>query len=326
VEDEFSFINSIKPKHTHQPSLFIGIGDDAALFAGSEAFEEIICMDTMVEDIHFKRATMKPYDVGYKALAANISDVAAMGGYPTYYLVSVAVPEYWREDLHELYRGMENLAQQYNVDLIGGDTTSAKESLVLTVTALGRVEKQRHLLRRNAKKGDLVFVTGTLGNSAAGLSLLQQHGLDYAYSSEEKSLIEAHQRPQPKVEAGRLLSSFSQNIALNDISDGIASEANEIAEASEVKLILDYEKLPVSKSLQAFPAKTQEESVLYGGEDFELIGTVPREQWEQLQVLFQKKNQPVTIIGMVEEGSSKVLLKKDGDTHDLKRNGYNHFR
>lgn len=326
MQDEFSFIRSITPNKSHQSSLVQGIGDDAALFIGNEAFEEIVCMDTMVQGIHFKKTTMKPYDVGYKALAANISDVAAMGGYPTFYLVSVAVPNHWREDLQELYKGMNDLADQYNVDLIGGDTTSAKESLVVTVTALGRVEKGRHLLRTNAEKGDLVFVTGTLGNSAAGLSLLQKYGLNYHYSSEQLTFIEAHQKPNPRVKSARLLSSLSTRIALNDISDGIASEANEIADASGATLILDYDQLPVSKSLSRFSETERQDFVLYGGEDFELVGTVPEDGSDRLKDVFQIEGQDVHFIGTVEEGPPKVLMKKGKETLLLERNGFNHFR
>ncbi|HEU5139505.1 MAG TPA: thiamine-phosphate kinase [Bacillales bacterium] len=320
MEDEFSFIKHITPKQYVQPSLIHGIGDDAALFAGDEAFEEIVCMDTMVEGIHFSRETLSPYDIGYKALAVNISDVAAMGGFPTYCLVSVAVPKSWRPDLEKVYAGLADLAKAQGIDLIGGDTVSAKEGFVMTVTVLGRVEKERHLLRSGAQPGDQVFVTGPLGDSAAGLALLLEHGRDYRFNMKQQPLVLAHQRPKPQVKVGRLLASLSSNIALNDISDGIASEANEIARASGVKLILNYERLPKSEALKAFPVAKQKEWSLFGGEDFQLVGTVPATLMEKV-----KKQFPVFFVGTVEEGPPRVLLNQDGQTVQLDPAGYNHF-
>lgn len=325
MQDEFSFIDKITPKRHFQSSLIQGIGDDAALFSGDKAFEEIICVDTMVEGVHFTRKTLNPYDIGYKALAVNMSDIAAMGGYPTYYLVSVAVPEDWHGALEETFRGMADLASDYRVDLIGGDTVSAKESLVITVTVLGRVEKGRHLLRSSAKPGDLAFVTGMLGNSAAGLSLLLQYDCNHSYSEQERQLIKTHQRPQPQIEAGRLLSSLSAKIALNDISDGIASEANEIAAASGVKLSLKCDNLPISKALRIFPPEKQREWMLYGGEDFQLFGTVPKEYAQPLQELFEKEQRPLAFIGTAKEGPAQVVLKQDGQTIRLEKKGFNHF-
>ncbi|HET7578756.1 MAG TPA: thiamine-phosphate kinase [Bacillales bacterium] len=320
MQDEFSFIHQITPKRSSQPSLIHGIGDDAALFAGEDGFEEIVCMDTMVEGIHFTRQTMSPFDIGYKALAVNVSDIAAMGGMPTYYLVSVAVPQSWGDELKEVYQGMADLAKAHEMDLIGGDTVSAETAFVLTVTVLGRVEKGRHLLRSSAKPGDLVFVTGPLGDSAAGLSLLLKNGRAHPFSNDQQKLIRAHQRPVPQVKAGRILSALSTRIALNDVSDGIASEANEIAEASGVTLVLDYEKLPRSKVLRTFSTEKQREWVLFGGEDFQLIGTVPETKARKLEKQF-----PVTFIGTVEEGEAEVILKENGQIKRLERKGFNHF-
>ncbi|HEX7065404.1 MAG TPA: thiamine-phosphate kinase [Bacillales bacterium] len=321
MEDEFSFIKHITPKQYVQPSLVQGIGDDAALFNGDQAFEEIICMDTMVEGIHFSRETLSPYDIGYKALAVNISDVAAMGGYPTYCLVSVAVPKDWRTDLEKVYAGLTDLAEEQGMDLIGGDTVSAKEGFVITVTVMGRVEKGRHLLRSSAQPGDQIFVTGPLGDSAAGLALLLEHGRAHGFNTEQQKLVEIHQRPKPQVKAGRILAGLSSNIALNDISDGIASEANEIARASGAKLVLDYERLPKSEALKAFPAEKQKEWSLFGGEDFQLVGTIPGHLMELLKERF-----PVVFVGTVEEGEPEVVLKQDGEKIvRLDPAGYNHF-
>src|SRR5690606_8565119 len=134
-----------------QSGLLAGIGDDAALVRPTPEMEQIICMDTMVEGVHFNSHTMDPYQIGYKALAVNISDIAAMGGIPTYYLVSIAIPKGWNEaDLLSIYEGMAMLADKYAMDLIGGDTVSIADTLVITVTVLGEVERGKHLLRSYA--------------------------------------------------------------------------------------------------------------------------------------------------------------------------------
>lgn len=320
MQDEFSFINRIKPARYVQSSLIRGIGDDAALFLGDAAFEEIVCMDTMVEGVHFTLGTMSPYDVGYKALAVNISDVAAMGGFPMFYLVSVAVPDCWYDDLEGIYGGMADLAKVYDMDLIGGDTVSANQGFVITVTVIGQVERDRHLLRSSSCPGDLVFVTGPLGNSAAGLALLLKYGREHDFSTEQQALVEAHQHPDPQVKAGRVLSALSAKIALNDISDGISSEANEIAEASGVRLVLNYDQLPKSKSLREFPQNLQREWVLSGGEDFQLIGTIPSDYLPDL-----KARLPVIVIGAVEEGDPQVLIREKDRLRIVEKKGYNHF-
>ncbi|RBW67575.1 thiamine-phosphate kinase [Bacillus taeanensis] len=328
MRDEFGFIQSIIPKKTYQSSLITGIGDDAALFQGNSKYEEVICLDTMVEGIHFKKNTMRPFHIGYKALAANISDLAAMGAIPTYYLVSIAVPKKgWNDaELDEIYQGMNALAEQYKMDLIGGDTVSTSSELVISITVMGRVEKNRHLLRSNASDGDIVFITGCLGDSAGGLELLLEKGLDYSYNEIEKTLIQAHQLPSPQVKMGRILAASGLRVSLNDISDGIASEANEIAEASNVKVVLEYEKLLMSEALLTYPNEKRENWVLFGGEDFQLIGTVPKTAWSEICEACKKAGQTIQTVGYIKKGEPQVILKKENEEKVLAKKGFNHFR
>ncbi|NSL53141.1 thiamine-phosphate kinase [Calidifontibacillus erzurumensis] len=326
IQDEFSFIKSITPKTYRQPHLVAGIGDDAALYRGDSNVEEIICLDTMIEDIHFSKKTMKPFHIGYKALASNISDIAAMGGKPIFYLVSIAIPKHWSaEELAEIYKGMENLAERFQMDLIGGDTVSTKDSLAITVTVIGRIEKGKHLLRKNAKAGDIVFVTETLGDSAAGLHLLLQYGVDYSFTKDELALVRKHQLPEPRIEIGQLLADYPR-VALNDVSDGIASELNEIAEASNVSIVIERDFLPKSEGLEAFDEKEQLKWMLYGGEDYELVGTIPQEHWTSVEEKCKEKGFLITKIGYVENGPSKVLLKEAETYRLLEKLGFNHFR
>lgn len=326
VQDEFSFINSITPKKHNQLHLVTGIGDDAALYSGNNDVEEIVCMDTMIEEVHFTRQTMKPFHIGYKALASNISDIAAMGGVPNFYLVSIAIPRHWSDlELLEIYKGMEALADCYEMDLIGGDTVSSKHSLVITVTVLGRVQKGRHLLRKNAKANDVVFVTGNLGDSAAGLELLLKDGVDFNFSKDEQALIQKHQQPEPKVEIGQILSKYPR-VSLNDVSDGIASELNEIASASGVTIVIEAEKLPKSSQLTSFSEDKQLHWMLNGGEDYELVGTLSEENWLKIKKECEKKDLQITKIGYVKEGPARVLIKQGEQLNLLQKLGFNHFK
>ncbi|MFC7393532.1 thiamine-phosphate kinase [Scopulibacillus cellulosilyticus] len=322
--DEFSLIKSIEPKEQRHQELIKGIGDDAAIYSTENNFEQIVCMDTMVEGVHFTKATMTPYHIGWKALAANISDIAAMGGYPDYYLVSLAMPAEWSGDIKEMYRGMEDLSALYQMDLIGGDTTSTKNGLVVTITAVGHTDKRRHYLRSSAKPGDQVFITGYLGESAAGLALLQKE-IDIKDQYARRQLIESHQKPMPQVEAARLLGKIPCRYAVNDISDGLASEANEIAEASGVTITINYQSLPVSKPLMFLEPSDRKQFMLSGGEDYQLLITAPEENSEELIEIFQQHHINLTKIGIVTEGCAEVYLIDEDNKTLLKKSGYNHF-
>ncbi|MFN7253376.1 MAG: thiamine-phosphate kinase [Anaerobacillus sp.] len=326
IRDEFEFINKIKSKETQQPSLIKGIGDDAAVFKSSHMFDELICMDTMVEGVHFTKQTMTPFMLGFKALAVNISDIAAMGGIPTYYLVSIAVPKGWtEEELLEIYAGMSKLGKQYSMDLIGGDTVSSPGGLIITVTVCGKIEKGTSLYRHQASSGDIIFVVGQLGASAAGLELLLKHGLTHNYSSTEKLLLEAHQLPMPQVAAGRLFATSGEKISLNDISDGLASEANEIAEASNVDLLIEFEKIPRSDYIKDFPLDEQRRWCLFGGEDYLLVGTMSQAAFQKISETFREKAIMLTIIGEVTIGSGDVYITENNKKKKLLKQGFNHF-
>ncbi len=327
MKDEFAFISRISPTKTNQPSLVQGIGDDAAVYQGSGKMDEVVCVDTMVEGVHFRKDTLSPYQIGKKSLAINVSDLAAMGAIPAYYLVSIAISPSWQEEeLAEIYRGMDELALQYNMDLIGGDTVSTGDALVLTVTVIGRVERDQARYRHQAKAGDVLFLTGYVGTSAAGLDLLFEKGLDGEYTADEQFLVRAHQEPSPHVEAGRILATFHERVSLNDVSDGVASEANELAEASKVQITIDADALPFHESMKDFSRKKQLDWALFGGEDFVLIGTVAKEHADGLSEQFRAYHLPFHQIGMVEAGEPSVFLKEGHQVTRLEKHGYNHFQ
>ena len=319
ISDEFQFIKKIKPNELFHENKVVGIGDDAAIFKMEIDCDQVICVDTMVEDVHFAIKTMDPFSIGYKALASNISDIAAMGGIPLYYLVSITIPPHWDEEkLVEIYNGMTSLAEEYSMDLIGGDTTSTSSKLVLSVTVIGKIEKGKRLLRSNAKKGDVVFVSGTVGDSAAGLDLLLHE------KRVVKSLIKAHQKPTPRVKLGRILSTF-QRVSLNDISDGLSSEILEIAEASHVDIYIEEKCLPISQHVLDYNKSNALKWALTGGEDFELVGTIGKKDWDTLLQICKEKNIDISRIGYVEEGTGKSFLKRDGKIEELSKKGFNHF-
>ncbi|WP_059105400.1 thiamine-phosphate kinase [Shouchella shacheensis] len=328
MEDEFAFISSVAPKETLQNRLKVGIGDDAAVYVGKSDSDEVVCVDTMVEGIHFRRDTLTPFQIGRKALAINVSDLAAMGANPAFYLVSLAIPPTWKnEELTELYRGMNELAAELGMDLIGGDTTAANESLVITITAIGTVRRDQALRRSNAKAGDIVFVTGELGASAAGLELLLERTRSGTFSEEEKAVIKKHQEPEGQVQAGRVMAERGCRIALNDISDGLASEAIELAEASEKTMILKEEWLPLIPSHGLpFSYRQRVDFALNGGEDFQLVGTMGREDYEQLKAVGKRSGLSFLEIGYVEEGPAAVYLWTREEKRRLDKAGYNHFR
>ncbi|APH06558.1 thiamine-phosphate kinase [Bacillus weihaiensis] len=326
--DEFDFISKVKPNKTFQHNIVTGIGDDAAIYKATKNYNQVVCVDTMVEGIHFLKELSSPTDIGYKALAVNVSDIAAMGAIPRYYLVSIAIPPYWKEeDLLSIYNGMEELAKKYEMDLIGGDTVSIADKLVITVTVIGEVEEHVQALRSCAKPGDIVFVTGPLGDSAAGLDILLGKCDVICDPLHKEYLISRHKRPTPRVEVGRFISLLDR-VALNDISDGLASELNELAESSHVGIVIQERLLPVSPALKSVEGQYDlSKWILFGGEDFELVGATSEEEWEKVKKLCHESDLFIEQIGTVTDEFQEVRLKRTtNEILKLKKSGFNHFR
>jgi thiamine-monophosphate kinase len=342
--DEFGLIRLLtsgRGSTSGQPAdgVSVGIGDDAAVLDGRNGYQWVASCDTMVQDVHFKPETMTYYAIGFKAMASNISDMAAMGAMPRFALVALSVPKAVPEqDLQELYDGLYDCAGRYGVAIVGGDTTGSPVSLTVTVTVLGEVEAGRALLRSSARPGDVLFITGELGMSAAGLDYLLKRGRSAGDLSEltdddaaVRALIEAHQRPLPQVQAGRLLVESGLGRALNDISDGLASEVWELAEASCCRIELDESAIPFAQELVVYAGRVGTESlqwILYGGEDYHLAGTVPEQDAQRLEELFREKGLSFYPIGRVQAGDKPevTLKKRDGTVVPLGKKGYNHFQ
>jgi thiamine-monophosphate kinase len=333
----------------------VGIGDDAAVADISPGCQLVLSCDTMVETVHFNRCTMRDSDIGFKAMASNISDMAAMGAVPRFALVSISIPQGWStERLSEVYDGLYECADMFDVEIVGGDTTSAPQLLTVTVTIVGEVEAGKALLRSTAREGDAVFVTGELGLSAAGLHYLLGRA-ETLGSGEEPSqepgrrddgpapvgeagdrapqgaarLVEAHRRPIPALRASAIIQQQGHGRALNDISDGLASEAWEIAEASGCGLVLEEAGIPVAAELLEYAEWSGGASmdwILYGGEDYQLIGTVTAEQAADMKLRFERAGLPFYCIGEVRSDFVGVKLRSlTGAVTDVEKRGYNHF-
>lgn len=320
--DEFSFIDSITQHSYKQKTLLKGIGDDAAVFRQQKK-DIVTAVDTFVEGVHFTRDTMVPFHIGNRALAANLSDLAAMGAIPAFYLVSIVIPKNWTEEaLQQIFSGMKALAADHHVDLIGGDTVSGAV-LSVAVTVIGYVEQGRARYRDAARAGDIVFVTGTLGDAQAGLHILT-HKAEYR---DADYFIERHRMPTPRLNFASQLSGLSR-MALNDISDGIANEAAEIATASKVNMVIQDELVPVSAAYNQFSKSQQHEWKYFGGEDFELLGAIPEADWQIVKDIAVQTNTKVTKIGYIpsDKNDGNVFLIKNNYYQRLEKMGYSHLK
>ncbi|MDI3281292.1 MAG: thiamine-phosphate kinase [Bacillota bacterium] len=302
----------------------MGIGDDAAVLPGRPGFHTLLTVDTLVEGVHFLRPKISPADLGARALAVNVSDIAAMGGYPTFAVVSLAIPESLEvEWLEELYRGLLAEGTTWGVQVVGGDTVRAGE-FSLTVALLGEVEEGRAVLRRGARPGERIAVTGTLGDSAAGLELLLRESGAPALDPEVRArLLARHFTPRPRVPEGRDLGAGIAT-AMIDVSDGIATDLRHLCSESGVGARIYADRLPLSPDLRAAAAALGLDPVslaLSGGEDYELLFTAPEEKLRPTLA----GGTPVTVIGEVVEADRGLsLVREDGRSTPLPH-GYRHF-
>ncbi len=302
------------------PDLLIGIGDDAAAWQIGESVQ-LGTTDMLVEKIHFRLDTISWHDMGWKALAVNISDIAAMGGIPEYALISLGLSHDSEfERVTELYQGMTEISRQFGVRIIGGDTIEAP-LLIISPTVTGRTEKDRLMTRSGAKPGDLIAVTGTLGASAAGLKMLREgKQLD---SAAESILREAHLRPYPRVNEGRILSRQGVKSAI-DISDGLIADLGHICTASQVGARVFAGSIPIHPTVKTCFPEEALSLALAGGEDYELLFTAPEEIIASIK---QQLSDFATVIGeIVRDDPGKVtVLDKNGKPVITRKSGWEHF-
>lgn len=320
---EFGLIRSITHDFIYRPGMVkLGAGDDGAVYSIPNGYDQVISTDTMVEGIHFLKKTMSPYDVGYKLCASNFSDMAAMGADAVGFVISAALPEdlpcSW---VNDCYEGIRACCESYRVNLLGGDMTGSPKGVILTGTVIGMVPSNEAVTRSGAKPGDLVFVTGTLGDSAAGLAAIMK-GIGRNYP-----LITArHQRPRPQISKGMWLRKAGAT-SLNDISDGLSREANEIAYASGIAMDILEDAIPLSWESQCLGKELGQNPLDWawnGGEDYQLVGTISHENYKKI-----KSSSSMTIIGKVRESSSNevgVYVMRNHVFVKVNPHGYDHFQ
>ena len=300
----------------------VGIGDDAAAWLPTPGKLLVATTDMLVEGVHFRLDWTSPRDLGWKALAVNLSDLAAMGARPGKALVSIALLADQGELAGELYEGMSELARLTGTRIVGGDTVRTSGPLVVNVALVGEADPEGLLRRTGARPGDVVAITGVVGASAAGLAILLAGDEATLARPEAVSLISAHHRPRPQLEVGAALAAHRVRCAI-DVSDGVASEAWHLAEASGVEIQVDVDRLPLSDDAVSLLGRHRaRELALTGGEDYELLFTTPEVRLAEVSAALPGTR--ITVIGRVGEGGAegRALFLDSGRPLEIAEAGY----
>ena len=310
--NEFELIHQIQ-RQTSVPSqgVRLGIGDDAAVLEIPAGQQLVAATDTLNAGIHFPVDTL-PYDIGYKCLAVNLSDLAAMGATPHWALLSLSLPEADPDWLGSFTAGFRSLAQPFGVALVGGDTT--RGPLSVSLTALGLIEPDRQLLRSGAQPGDLIVVSGSVGGAARILDLLPDR------PELDRGLLD---RPRPRVLLGRALVGHAS--ACIDISDGLLADLDHLLEASGCAARLATDKLPAPGILGGLGDEQRWSYQLAGGDDYELLFTLPRGHEALLKAWSEQLDIRLSIIGEIEEGEGTCCMDPVGREFHPRKTGFDHF-
>ncbi|MEW8403445.1 MAG: thiamine-phosphate kinase [Candidatus Thiodiazotropha taylori] len=317
---EFALINQyFKQLTTPRQDVVLGVGDDAALLQVSEQSLLVVSVDTMVSGVHFFE-DVSAEALGHKALAVNLSDMAAMGAEPSWATLALTLPEVDEQWIAGFCRGFAELANRFNVSLVGGDTT--RGPLSLTVQIHGMVAKDQAMRRDGAQVGDDIYVTGTLGDAAMGLRLLES---TQALTAAQQKLVDRLERPQPRVKAGIALRHLA-NSAI-DLSDGLLADLGHVLKQSGVGASLQLEKLPLSTELLSVMGDKMDWSqVVSGGDDYELCLTLPAECREVVSAVARQLSLPISRIGCVEAEPGLRCFDMQGEAWHPPQLGFDHFR
>ncbi len=297
----------------------LGVGDDGAVLECPPGSQLVAAIDTLVEEVHFPKGS-PARSIGHRALAVNLSDLAAMGAKPAWALLALALPAADEDWLAQFRQGLDALAQQHEVALVGGDTTGGK--LCVTVQIMGFVPLGAALTRRGGQPGDEVFVSGTPGDSAAGL-MLEQSRLSVADAGHAQWLLERFRYPTPRVALGLALRGLAS--ACIDVSDGLLGDCGRLAEASGCGVSLDYDSLPVSAALRAAVGEERaRELALTGGEDYELCFSVPAAQLEQFVARCPAAQFGWSRIGALRSQRGAVV-QRGASVMQVSHRGFDHF-
>ena len=309
------------PQDVSWQRLIIGINDDAAAWKGDDAIQ-LATTDSLVQDTHFDLNVTTWKELGWKAIAVNLSDIAAMGGTPEYALISLALPGDLETDcIANLYKGMAEISSQFGVAIIGGNIASASKTMI-SVTVLGNMESNSMLTRSAAVPGDQIATTGYAGLSAAGLKMLKQK---LSFDAETTQLLrEAHLTPMPRIDEGQILLHRGVKSAI-DISDGLLADLTHICQASKVSARINENEVPIHPALKKNFKSDCLQLALSGGEDYELLFTASSQIINRLRKTMPC---PVTVIGEITEGETGqvTLIDADGKIIPWEKAGWEHFR
>jgi thiamine-monophosphate kinase len=341
---EFGLIDRIRKivdihidDRTIHNQLLTGIGDDAAAFTPGSGNLQLLTTDALVESVHFDLTYTSLKHLGWKSMAANISDIAAMGGVPRYATISLALPKRISVEMVEaFYTGAAAAAMKYSFLIVGGDTVAAADAMMVSVAMTGEVPRDKIIHRRGAVPGDYLCVTGHLGGAVAGLIVLGREKERFQNSEEPESfrpnlepyreVIARHLMPHPRLDLSKILANEVKVHAMIDISDGLASEVHHLCTGGNVGAEIHEHNLPVIASTQAVAREASvpvSEYCLYGGEEYELLFAISEEEYKKLEPL----TNDVTIVGRVLEASKGIrLVKEQGENEPLGAGGWNHFR
>lgn len=328
---EVGLINKIKLLTQKQVNnnVIIGIDDDAAAIRITDGDILLLTTDTMIQGVHFDLSYFTFYQLGQKAIAVNISDIAAMGGSPSYALVALSVPPNIEiASVEQLYQGMIDLGGEYNVSIIGGDTTSSPKNIYISISLIGQTNPEEVISRGGAKEGDVICVTGFLGMSKAGLKILRNRAV--FNQTKFGTVISKHLTPEPRVQEARFLVQNTNINSMIDISDGLSSDLTHICESSNVGAEIYANTIPVDRLTKEVALYFNESWIDYsvdGGEDFELLITLDEKEYQKIKQKFENRfGLKLTTVGYIKEkGQGINIIYDDGKITSLGYKGYNHF-
>lgn len=323
---EFGFIDRIRKKLIAPGANVIkGIGDDCAVFRSSGGRFGLLTTDMLVENVHFRPDWTTPFLLGRKSLSVNLSDIAAMGGVPSHALVGIGIPAETRIDfLDGFYEGLNSVASEFEVSLVGGDTVNSPAGIVINVAVDGQVPENEILYRKGARPGDVVFLTGTVGSAAAFLDL-SNHDREYDGESE---LGKHHRDPRPHIREGRIIARSKLASAMIDVSDGVITDLGHICRESEVGAVIESEKIPIDEALREYCHRfdlDKSRIALHGGEDYVLLATVSEDNVASVKSALTSEGCDFFAIGQIEKKSG-IRLKSTGGTAEIENRGYDHFK
>jgi thiamine-monophosphate kinase len=338
VIQEFPLIRGLAHRFArHAPGIIQGIGDDAAIVESTTQTWWHVTTDLLAEGIHFNFKSATPESIGYRAAMANLSDLAAMGATPRYLLISLAIPKTLASShIFKLYSGVMNACRRTRVVLIGGDTSASKAGLFLSITLIGTTPTKQALFRHGAQVDDLIYVTGTLGDSLAGLRLLMPlHRTQRSSKNkialsalQQRFLIDRHLHPTARVAEGQWLNHKRLASSAIDVSDGLSGDLRHLCEASQVGAEVELEKLPISAACQAYgnaAGRSPVQLALSGGEDYELLFTAAPGSRNKIEQQARARGYHVTCIGTIRPKRFGIQMSSGGQKQPLLVTSYEHF-